>query len=118
MVENNNANLLPDTQELIDDGYAAMKRLAKQLKETDFEDLSNIQKGQLFAYVAKAMDGMVRLDFFRRGEADSRTEVVGLDSLFQYLTDEQFTQVQAWIAEGQALEKAREIPADMLALSA
>jgi len=94
------------TKNVVSNSFQAMERLAADLKNTDFSEMSEKDKGQLFAYIAKAVNEIVRLHSFSKGEADSRTEIVGLNDLLQYLTNEQFQQVQEWIAEGKAASQA------------
>lgn len=65
--------------------------------------------GKTFSYVAKTIDEVHRLMEFAAGRADSRHEVVGLADLLQYLTNEQFQQVQAWIDEGKAKRAAIDV---------
>lgn len=102
-----NEDVLPDSEQMgnaIRYSIKAMHKLAQRMAETDMID--NIEDpakaGQTMAYLAKMVDGMTRLIQFAKGEADSRTEVVGLVDLLQHLTNDQFAQVQAWVAESEA----------------
>jgi hypothetical protein len=68
------------TQELLD-----MEKLAKSVSA-----------------IAKTMDIVARLTAFTQGKEDSRPGGGGAQNVLQALTNEQLTQVMAWVAENQA----------------
>jgi len=86
----------------------AMRRIATELAEYDLKQgyckvckrsgMSAESLAKTLSYAAKTVDETTRLLEFSKGNADSRSEVVGLSDLLKYLTDEQFSQVRLWVA--------------------
>lgn len=91
----------------------AFQKLAKHLEGVDYANekpcdicnrrgISPEQAGKTIAYVAKVINEIERLLQFAKGEADTRTEVVGLKELLKFLKPDQFALLNQWITEGQS----------------
>lgn len=111
-----------EAKEALGSTVLAMRNLSRHLAKIDFGEtnpcdqcgrkgLSAQQSGQTLAYFAKMVNEITRLLQFAKGEADSRTEVVGLGDLLKYLDNDKFDQVTKWIEEGQAHEDQSLLPA-------
>ena len=74
----------------------------KVMKEADYSTMKPTDAAKTISYLAKMVDEVVRLMEFAKGAPDSRSEVVGLSDLLKVLTQEQFYQLQDWIAAGKA----------------
>ncbi len=79
---------------------ASLRKISQKLADSDFESIKPGELAKMASYVAKTIDEQARLMEFAKGNADSRSEVVGLSDLLKVLTQDQFDQVQAWIAAG------------------
>ena len=102
----------------LNDSVLAMQKLARLMAETNYEDMDYCpeckrkgmapeQAGKTLAYVAKMVNEITRLLQFAKGEADSRTEVVGLADLLRALPDDKAATVREWFAgvsSGQTLQ--------------
>jgi len=91
-----------DAMIAVDHQARAMRQMSEMLTAPEFtEKLKKLKPDQLaktLSYVAKTMDETARLLEYAAGRADSRSEVTGLSDLLKYLSNEQFEQVQGWIA--------------------
>lgn len=93
-----------DARIAVDHQAQAMRAMSELLNSP--ETMEKIKKmkpdalAKTLSYVAKTMDETARLLEYAAGRADSRSEVVGLSDLLKYLSNDQFEQVQAWIAVG------------------
>lgn len=70
------------------EGVAFAHKLIKELMRDDLTEVKAKDKGQLLAYLAKAVDQLSRLVQFSQGEADTRTEVT-VASLLPHLLPEE-----------------------------
>ena len=86
----------------LNDAIVAMAKIAKVMKEADYSTMKPTDAAKTISYLAKMVDEVVRLMEFAKGAPDSRSEVVGLSDLLKVLTQEQFYQLQDWIAAGKA----------------
>lgn len=96
----------------LDHAVLALEKLAIHMASMDYSEvhpcvecgrkgLTAEQTGKTLAYVAKMVNEITRLMQFAKGEADQRSEVVGLGELLKVLTNDQFQQVQTWIGQNQ-----------------
>lgn len=86
----------------LNDAIIAMSKIANQMKNADYSEMKPGEAAKTMSYLAKMVDEVVRLMEFAKGNADSRSEVVGLTDFLQYLTKDQFNQLQGWIEAGKA----------------
>lgn len=91
-----------DAMMAVDNQAKALRYMSEMLNSPEtlakMKKQSPEQLAKTLSYVAKTMDETARLLEYAAGRADSRTEVVGLSDLLKYLSNEQFEQVQGWIA--------------------
>jgi hypothetical protein len=83
----------------IEDALVALSRQAKALAETDYSNLKGDVLGRVFSHTAKALDEIYRLNSFARGGADSRPDLIGIESILSELSD---FQLDAVIAKAEA----------------
>lgn len=99
-----------EIQQALDHAARALEKLSLRMANADYEDdhfceacgrkgIGPEQAGKTLAYVAKMINEITRLRQFAKGEADQRTEVVGLGDLLKVLSNDQFLQVQTWIEQ-------------------
>lgn len=98
--------------DVINRGVKVMQKIVEHLEKADLDgDYCKVcnRKGVSVAEASKAAANLVkvvndigRYVHFDRGEADSRTEVKGLDELLKLLSNDKFAQVVAWIEEAEA----------------
>ena len=90
----------------LNDAIVAMAKIAEVMKHADYTGMKPENAAKTMSYLAKMVDEVVRLMEFAKGNPDSRPDV-GLGELLRFLTNEQFKQVNDWIALG----KARDVTA-------
>jgi hypothetical protein len=74
---------------VVHDTMTALGKMAATLAEANYSEMRVESVGKSFAYAARVVESLVRLGEFMKGNPDSRTEVLGLESLISVLNDEQ-----------------------------
>jgi len=106
----------PECREAMEHAAKALRNISKALAETDYEyylpcdechrqGLSPDKLAKAGADVGRMIDQVTRLLEYAQGNADSRSEIKGLDDLLKFLTTDQFAKVCAWIEAGSKKEK-------------
>jgi len=87
--------------ESLNHAILAMAKIAKVMKDADYEGMKPTDAAKTMSYLAKMVDEVVRLMEFAKGNPDSRPDV-GLGDLLRFLTNEQFNQFNEWVSAGKA----------------
>jgi cytochrome c553 len=109
----------PEAQNAMNNCILAMEKIAIQLASIDYENLNPCDKchrkgiepeggAKSLSYIAKVVNETTRLLEYAKGNADQRSEIKGLEDLLKVLSQDQFTQVCAWI-EAREFDKAKEL---------
>jgi hypothetical protein len=102
----------PEAQEALNQSIVAMKKIATRLANTDYDDCDECEEcgrkglspdlaAKTLGYIAKVVSETTRLLEYAKGNAESRTEVKGLEDLLRVLKPNQFEQVCTWIEQGE-----------------
>ena|SRR3990167_2428491 len=85
----------------LNNALLAMQKIAVVLKDADYSTMKPENAAKTMSYLAKMVDEVVRLMEFAKGNPDSRPDI-GLQDFLKYLSNEQFIQLNEWVASGKA----------------